>query len=59
MAAHLGSIEKVWVCLMFSAKAVGLLKLGVGMVATHQWEVSELGGEIWELSQNLHEIRTV
>ena len=30
-------------------KAVGILKHGIGMVMTHQWEFSELGGEISEL----------
>ena len=30
-------------------KAVGILKHGVGVVATRQWELSELGGEILEL----------
>ena len=30
-------------------KAMGVLKHGDGVVATHQWELSELGGEILEL----------
>jgi hypothetical protein len=30
-------------------KAVGVLKHGAGVVATCQWEFSELGGEILEL----------
>ena len=29
-------------------KAMGVLKHGAGMVGTHQWELSELGGEILE-----------
>ena len=31
-------------------KAVGNLKHGAGMVATRQWELRELGGEILKLS---------
>jgi hypothetical protein len=30
-------------------KAVGILKNRVGVVVTHQWELSKLGGEISEL----------
>lgn len=30
-------------------KAVGILKHGVGVVATHQWELGELGRKILEL----------
>jgi hypothetical protein len=30
-------------------KAMGILEHGAGMVTTHQWELSELGGEILEL----------
>ena len=40
---------KAWVCQMCTTKAVGVLKHGAGVVATHQWELSELGGEILEL----------
>jgi hypothetical protein len=37
-----------WVCLRCSTKAIGDLKHGIGVVITHQWELSELGGEIVE-----------
>jgi hypothetical protein len=30
-------------------RVVGVLKHRVGVVETHQWELSELGGEILEL----------
>ena len=50
--AGLGSREKdkvaKWVCLRCSTKAMGDLKHRVGMVATRQWEPSELCGEIVE-----------
>ena len=36
-----------------STKAVGDLKHGVGVVVTHQWEPSELGGEIVEFRVRL------
>ena len=39
---------KAWVCQMCTTKAVGGLKYGVDIVMTHQWEPSELGGEIVE-----------
>ena len=32
-----------------SQKAMGILERGFGVVVTHQWELSELGGEISEL----------
>lgn len=34
---------------MCTTKAVGVLNHGAGVVATGQWELSELGGEILEL----------
>ena len=34
---------------MYITKVVGDLKHGAGMVATHQWELGKLGGEILEL----------
>jgi hypothetical protein len=33
---------------MYITKVVGDLKHGAGMVATHQWELSKLDGEILE-----------
>ena len=39
----------VLVCVRCITKAVGNLKYGADMVATHQWEPSKLGGEILEL----------
>jgi hypothetical protein len=39
---------------MCTTKAMGVLKHGVGVVVTHQWEPSKLGGEIVEM----HEIKT-
>ena len=40
-------------------KVMGDLKHGAGLVATHQWEVSELGGNIsGALGQSFNEIRT-
>jgi hypothetical protein len=61
-AVQLGSREKgtakrgyAWYA---PQKAVGVLKHGAGVVTTSQWELSELGGEILELSQSLHKIRT-
>jgi hypothetical protein len=36
---------------------MGVLKHGVGMVTTCQWELSELGGDCGALSQSLHEIK--
>ena len=41
-------IGKGWVCQMCTTKVMGDLKHGAGMVATSQWELSELGGEILE-----------
>ena len=41
--------HKVWVFQMCITKAMGVLKHGSDMVVTHQWELSELGGEILEL----------
>ena len=40
---------KAWVCQMCTTKAMGDLKCGAVMVATCQWELRELGGEILEL----------
>jgi hypothetical protein len=34
---------------MYTMKATEDVKPRVGMVTTHQWELSELGGEIAEL----------
>jgi hypothetical protein len=36
----------MWVCQMCTTKLVGDLKNGAGVVATHQWELSQLGGDI-------------
>ena len=52
--AQLGSREKGMVAKHGFArsvpqKAVGILKNRVGVVVTHQWELSKLGGEISEL----------
>lgn len=54
MEVQLGSREKGRVAKHGFAKstpqkAVRILKHAVGMVVTHQWELSELGGEILEL----------
>ena len=38
--------SKVWVCLRCTTKAVGDLKHRVGMLTTHRWELSELGGDV-------------
>jgi hypothetical protein len=42
---------------MCTTKAMGGLKHGAGMVATHQWEFSKLGGEILGLwvRESLHD----
>jgi hypothetical protein len=58
VAAQLGSREKGMVVKCGFArsvpqKAVGILKCGVGVVVTHQWDLSELVGEISELSQRV------
>ena len=37
--------SKAWVYPMCITKAVGDLKLGVGVVVTGQWEPRELGGD--------------
>lgn len=38
---------KAWACLIFTPhKAVGVLKYETGVVATCQWERSELGGDV-------------
>ena len=43
---------------MCTTKAMGVLKHGVGVVVTHQWEPSKLGGEIVEFwVKSLHEIK--
>jgi hypothetical protein len=34
---------------MLHKRSWGVLKNGVGMAVIHQWELSELGGEILEL----------
>lgn len=60
MEVQLGSREKGRVAKHGFAKstpqkAVRILKHAVGMVVTHQWELSELGGKILELeSESLH-----
>jgi hypothetical protein len=41
--------SKVWVCQILTTKAVGVLKHRPGVVLTHEWELTELGGEILEL----------
>ena len=42
-----------------ATKVMGNLKHGAGVVTTHQWEPSELGGENFgTLSQSLHKIKT-
>jgi hypothetical protein len=40
---------KAWFCQMCTTKALGDLKHGAGIVATSQWELSELSGEIFFL----------
>jgi hypothetical protein len=37
-----------WQSMVCTTKTVGDLKQGAGMVTTHQWEPSKLGGEIVE-----------
>jgi hypothetical protein len=39
---------RVWVCLMCTTMAIGALMHGTDVVTIHQWESSELGGEILE-----------
>ena len=42
--------RKIWyMCHMCTTKAMGVLKHEAAVVMTHQWELSELGGEILEL----------
>jgi hypothetical protein len=36
---------KAWVCKMCTTNAMGDLKHGAGVVATHQWELRDLGGD--------------
>jgi hypothetical protein len=48
-AAYLSSRDKAMAAKHgCTTKAMGDLKHGVGMVMTHQWQASELGGEIVE-----------
>jgi hypothetical protein len=48
--AHLGSREKGMAAKCgfnrCATKAIGVLKHGAGMVVTHQWELSKLGGDV-------------
>ena len=48
-----GTGSKSWVCQMCTTKAMGDLKHRAGVVMTCQWELSELGGDILELSQRV------
>jgi hypothetical protein len=44
---------------MCTTKAMGDLKHGVGLVTTHQWEPSDLSGDVSGApGQSLHEIKT-
>lgn len=52
-----GGFLKVWVSRSSPQKAVEIWNHGAGVVATGQWELSQLGEEISEL-RLIHEMRT-